>query len=133
MKSFHVQLHWRECYAALVNGSMQKTQATESYYRRVLGFGLLQDGDVRVGVLPDGEEIFVSRKRPDARGISICALLCSRLQSVGTRHAQTRQRSRPAVPDNAAVVENLLELGGGSVELSGCEIRLQADDAKPPH
>jgi hypothetical protein len=28
-----------------------------------------------------------------------------------------RQRSRPAVPDDAAVIENLLELGGGSTAL----------------
>ncbi len=28
-----------------------------------------------------------------------------------------RQRSRPAVPDDAAVVENLLKLGGGSADL----------------
>src|SRR5215470_8495049 len=31
---------------------------------RVLGFGLLQDGDVGVGIFPEGEEIFVSSKRP---------------------------------------------------------------------
>jgi hypothetical protein len=36
---------------------------------RVLRFGLLQDGDVGVGVLPEGEEIFVGGERPDAGGI----------------------------------------------------------------
>jgi hypothetical protein len=35
-----------------------------------------------------------------------------------------RQRSRPAVPDDAAVVENFLKLGSGSVALSGCQICL---------
>src|ERR1039457_1254336 len=37
-----------------------------------------------------------------------------------------RQRSRPAVPHNPAVVENLLKLGGGSVALSGCQVCLSA-------
>ena len=32
---------------------------------RVLRFGLLKDGNVRVGVFPEGEELLVSRKRPD--------------------------------------------------------------------
>ena len=38
-----------------------------------------------------------------------------------------RQRSRPAVPDDAAVVENLLKLGGGIFALSGRQIRLSAN------
>src|ERR1700691_2174639 len=33
-----------------------------------------------------------------------------------------RQGSRPAVPDNPAMVENLLELGRSALTLSGCEI-----------
>jgi hypothetical protein len=37
-----------------------------------------------------------------------------------------RQRSRPAVPDDAAVVENLLKFGGGGTTLSGCQICLSA-------
>src|SRR5580698_3726174 len=44
-----------------------------------------------------------------------------------TGHAQTRQRSGPAVPDDAVVIENLLELGGGGTGLSGCEIRLSTN------
>ena len=35
-----------------------------------------------------------------------------------------RQRSRPAVPDDAAVVENLLELGGCGTALPGCQVCL---------
>ena len=38
-----------------------------------------------------------------------------------------RQGSRPAVPDDAAVVENLLELGGGTAALSSSEICLAAN------
>src|ERR1700726_5004574 len=37
-----------------------------------------------------------------------------------------RQRSRPAIPDDAAVVEDFLELGGGRTALSGCQICLSA-------
>ena len=38
-----------------------------------------------------------------------------------------RQCSRPALPDDAAVVEDFLELGGGFCALTGCEIRLAAN------
>src|SRR5271155_1026595 len=86
---------------------------------RVLCLGLLQDGDVGVGVFPERKEIFVGGERPDAGGISVRALRCSRLHGIGTSHSQVRQRSSPAVPDDAAVVENLLKLGRGSVALSG--------------
>jgi hypothetical protein len=33
---------------------------------RVLGLGFLQDGNVGVGVFPEGEEIFVGGECPDA-------------------------------------------------------------------
>jgi hypothetical protein len=54
---------------------------------RVLGFGLLQDGDVGVGVFPEREEIFIGGERPDAGGIGIRALRSSRFQGVGTSHS----------------------------------------------
>jgi len=38
-----------------------------------------------------------------------------------------RQGSRPAVPDDAAVVENLLEFSGGFLALANSEIRLAAN------
>jgi hypothetical protein len=41
---------------------------------RILGLGLLQDGDVGIGVFPEGEEIFVGGDRPDASGIGIRSL-----------------------------------------------------------
>src|SRR5208282_4374294 len=84
---------------------------------RALRFGLLQDGDVGVGVFPKGEEILVGGERADAGGIGIRSLRGSRLQGVCASHSQMRQRSRPAVPDDAVVVENLLELGGGGTAL----------------
>ena len=38
-----------------------------------------------------------------------------------------RQCSRPAVPDDAAVIDDLLELGGCSTALSGCKVCLPAN------
>jgi hypothetical protein len=74
---------------------------------RVLRLGFFQDGDVRVGVLPEREEMFVGGECPDPGCVGVCPLRGSRLQGVGASHAQMRRRSRPAVPDDAtaAVVE----------------------------
>jgi hypothetical protein len=67
-----------------------------------------KEWDVGVGVFPEREEIFVGGERPDAGGVGIRVVRGSRLQSVRPSHSQMRQRSRPAVPDDAAVAENLL-------------------------
>jgi hypothetical protein len=80
-----------------------------------------------VGVFPKREEVFVRGERSDASGIGIRPLRSSRLQGIGTSYAQTRQRSRPAVPHDAAVVENLLKLGGGSTALPSREVRFAAN------
>ena len=40
----------------------------------VLGFGLFQDGNVGVGVFPEGEEVFVSGECTNAGSIGIGAL-----------------------------------------------------------
>ena len=93
---------------------------------RVLGLGLFQDGDIGVGVFPEGEEVFVSGERTHSGGISIRPLRSSGLQGVGPSHSQMRQRSRPAVPNNATVVEDLLELDGSLLALPSREIRLTA-------
>src|ERR1700757_818589 len=91
---------------------------------RVLRFGFLQDGNVGVGVFPQREKIFVGGERSNAGGIGIRTLplflKSLRLHSVRTSHSQMRQRSRPAVPHGAAVVENFLKLGGGSTALPDC-------------
>jgi hypothetical protein len=50
---------------------------------RVLRFGLLQDGDVGVGVFPEGEEILIG-----GAGFEVIAL-----QGVGAGEAEPRQRS----------------------------------------
>ena len=105
----------------------QVSQCMGSLQLGVLRLGLLQDGDVGVGVFPEREKILVGGERPDAGGIGIRSLRRSRLQGVGTSHSQMRQRSRPAVPDDTAVVENLLKLGGGRTALPSRKIRLAAN------
>ena len=46
----------------------------DSVQLRVLGFGLFQDGNVRIGVLPEGEKDLVSGERPDAGGVGVSAV-----------------------------------------------------------
>jgi hypothetical protein len=58
-----------------------------------------------VGIFPEHEEIFVGNECADAAGIGICSRGGSRLQGVGASHSQMRQSSRPAVPNDAAVVK----------------------------
>jgi hypothetical protein len=91
---------------------------------RVLGFCLLIEGDISVSVFPEGEEVFVGGQRSHASGIGVSALRSFGLQGIGTSHAQMRQRSRPAVQDNTAVVDDFLKIGGGSTALSGCQVCL---------
>src|SRR6185295_13469558 len=42
-------------------------------------------------------------------------------------YAKMGQRSRPAVPNDTAVVENLLKLGGGSAVLVRCQVYFPAN------
>src|ERR1700674_2753655 len=65
-------------------------------------------------IVPEGEKILVGGERPDAGCIGICSPRGSRLQGIGPSDSQMRQRSCPAVPDNAAVIDNLLKLGDSS-------------------
>src|SRR5438876_1281564 len=90
--------------------AVRYVNAQASLQLRVLRLGFLQNGDVGVGVFPEGEEVLV-------RALCFCTVGCHR---VGTSELKTRQRSRPAVPDDPAVVENLLKLGGGG----RCPVRL---------
>ena len=97
-----------------------------SFQPCVFSLCFFQDGDIGIGVFPEGEEIFVGGERAHAGGIGVGSLRSSRLHGVGASQSEMRQSSRPAVPDDAAVVENLLELDGGSGALSGRKIRLPA-------
>ena len=68
---------------------------------RVLCFGLLQDGDVGVGVFPEGEEILIGSFR-------FGGIACHR---VGSAELETRQCCRHEITDHTPVVKQLLELG----------------------
>jgi hypothetical protein len=85
----------------------------------VLLLGNSGTGKTHLALAPPSRAFHNSRC-PSAGGIGIRALRGSRLQGIGTSHAQMRQRSRPAVPDDPAVVENSLELSGSSTALPGC-------------
>jgi hypothetical protein len=67
---------------------------------RVLGFSSLKDGDVRIGVFPQREEILIRL----ARG---CVVAPHRLRS---SELQMRQRSGDEVVHDARIIDDLLEL-----------------------
>ena len=81
---------------------------------RVLGFGLLQDGNAGVGVFPKGKKVLVSGACPNSSRVSIRPLRSSRLQSIRPGYAQMRQSSSPPFADDSAVVKDSLKLGSGS-------------------
>src|SRR6516225_1065353 len=91
---------------------------------RIFRLRLQVDGNVRVGILPQGQEVFIRRQCTDAGGVGIRAGSVLRLQGIGARHAEVRKRSRPAVTNNSAVGENLLELSRSRHALNGREVRL---------
>ena len=74
----------------------------------ILGFGLLQDGDVGVGVFPECQEVFVGifRSAPVSR------------QRVRPAQLQVRQRPDRIAKDDPAVIENFLEFGDG-IDVAG--------------
>jgi hypothetical protein len=59
---------------------------------RVLRLGFFQDGNVGVGVFPEGEEIFAGGEGADAGGIGSRSLRGSGLQGVGTFLAVSADR-----------------------------------------
>ena len=103
-----------------------EARTPESLQLRVLRVGLFVDGDVGVGVgvFPKCQEVVVRSERPHAGSIGFRSRRVLRLQSIRPRHSPSRQRPRPAVPYDSAVVENLLELGGSLRALSSREIGL---------
>jgi hypothetical protein len=73
-----------------------------SIHRGVFGFGLLQDGDVRVGVFPEGEEVLIG---------SLCSGAVA-LHRVGSTELEMRQCANRLVHNDAGVVNDLLKLSG---------------------
>ena len=79
-------------------------------------FSFLQDGDVRVSVFPEGEEVLVG-----APGSAVVAR-----ENVGPAQSQVRQCADGLIPDDAGVIENLLKLIDGCGALLRCQIRQAA-------
>jgi hypothetical protein len=82
----------------------------------MLRLGLLQDGDVGVGVLPEREEVL----------IFVAGLGGIALQDVGSRESDMGERANGFVADDAGVVEDFWELGGCGGTVLGGEIGLDA-------
>ena len=80
--------------------------------------GLLQDGDVRISVFPQREEIFVGGKCPDASRVGVRALQGSCLYYVGAGETYMRERPREAISNDSPVLQYLLKLGGTLLALS---------------
>jgi hypothetical protein len=89
---------------------------------RVLGLGLLQDGNAGVGILPEREKILVSSERPDTGGICIRTLGTLRLQNIRAGQAEMCQCSGPAVPNDPAMVQDFLKLRSSRIALSHVQI-----------
>src|SRR5216683_6335208 len=65
---------------------------------RVFGLGSDEDGNVRVGVFPEGEEILIRAARFAAKGISIGPGCRLRLKRVGARKTEVGQCAQREVP-----------------------------------
>jgi hypothetical protein len=74
------------------------------------GFGLCsdQDGNVRVGVFPSGEEILVG-------AISFGGVT---LQGVRASDAEMSQGANRSVSDNTSVIQDFLKFGGSGASLT---------------
>src|ERR1017187_7317465 len=79
---------------------------------RILRFGLLVDGDVGVGVFPEGEEIFVG-------GFRLGGIARHR---IGATDLKMRECSDEFVYYNPTMVEDFLELGSGCAALMRSQI-----------
>jgi hypothetical protein len=85
---------------------------------RVLRLGLVEDGDIGVGVLPKREEILIGRAC--FSGVP--------LHYVSAGHTDTCQSTNGVVEYNTSVIKNLLKLRHGLDRLTSREIRLASRD-----
>ena len=76
MQGNHMAWGQREMGGQLYAGIEGKGETAErpSLQRRILGFCLFQDGDVGIGIFPEGQKVFVGGERAYAGGIGIRAL-----------------------------------------------------------
>ena len=70
---------------------------------RILRFGLLEDGDIGIGVFPEGEKILVG-------GFGFGGVA---LQGVGAGEAEMRQGTMLVVKNDARVSKDILKIRGG--------------------
>ena len=107
-------------FAPITGGTAADMEGRLPYARllqlRVLRLGLLQDGNVGVGVFPEREEILIC-----GSGFGGVAL-----QHVGAGEAEMRECADGFVQHNPAMVEDFLELGGGFAALMRGQIGFAA-------
>src|SRR6516162_2827972 len=83
---------------------------------RVLRLGLLVDGDVSVGILPEDEKVLVG-----GTGLRLVAF-----QKIGARELQVCQRSEREIQHDPTMINDLLELRGRFLALLRQQVALPA-------
>src|ERR1700676_4765609 len=83
---------------------------------RVLRLGLLQDGDVGVGVFPEREEILIS-------GTSLGGVTG---HGVGASQLEMGDGASHHVHDDTSMIQHLLKLGSGRATVARCQKSLPA-------
>src|SRR5438552_78598 len=86
-----------------VNAKQSCSGSRASLQLRVLRLGLLQDGDVGIGVFPLAEKILV-------RALRFGGVACHR---VGTSESDMRECPQREIQDDTTMIEEFLELGSG--------------------
>ena len=97
-----------------------------SFQPRILRPGLLEDGDVGVGVFPEREEIFVGGEGTDAVGIGIGSLRGSRLQGVCHTAVEQILSAQLGVHVNQDAVGSLSLAGVAGHGITVVEMRMLA-------
>src|ERR1700761_7018294 len=92
---------WQSATFVCQQNFVTETSGQQLLQLRVLGLGLLQDGDVGVSAFPEREEILVG-------GVGFYDVA---LQRTGPSEAEMRQRADGFVTHNAAMIQDFLEFG----------------------
>src|SRR5690242_3997054 len=94
--------------------AVRYVNAPASLQLRVLRLGLLQDGNVGVGVLPEGKEVLI-------RGAGFGGVA---LESISAGETEMGKRAKRKINYDATMVEKLLKLGGSSSTVMRQQLRL---------
>src|ERR1700730_9647261 len=105
---------WRDHVMSHTAG--ESTERRKSLQLGVLRLGLLQDGDVVVGVFPEGEEILIAGFR--FGGVAG--------ECIGPSETEMGKRAEREVQHQAAMVEEVLEFDGSCVAVVCEKISLSA-------